>query len=1196
MAEGNESKSTSELVTKLVQLVRAVDKTETILNTAKESSIKRHVETLREIINEVSKLVRTVEGEKITAKEDSAEIDTWMSDIEDKINNGDEKINILEQWLSETREKREYSEQKKKLDFEMELYEAKMKLQAQQLNKESSQATMSSETSIPLQAKLPKLTITIFNGSYGDWPRFWGQYSENIDKTSVPPVTKFTYLRELLCENARRAIEALPFTSEGYNRAVSILKDKFGKESEIVKTYVKEILELPRTATTSPKKIHEFYDKLSYCVQSLETLKKLDAVNGTVAMTLDKLPNIRGDLVRNDPSWEKWDYLQLTEALQHWTRRNPVEPQKPDDGKRKQERRQGGYQFSTHQKPHQISKSSRKCVYCSSENHRSAECDTILTFEDRKKFLAAKRLCFNCTGPADRASECKSISKCRLCNKRHHTSICDTPKADEQDIVKTAHTRGDNEVIYPIVLVEVNGIKTHALLDTGAGSSYASSSLTNALKKKPKAVKTKRIEMMLGSTTTRVEIYAATVKSLDQKFELDIEMSRVDKPELMKLNNPNYFHLSERYKHLNGAKFEDPDTRTQIPIHLVLGASDYAKIKTSTAQKVGQPGEPVAEKTLLGWTVMSPGKEGEGPILLTQSTTMDYEQLTSLDVLGLADRNENDQKTVYYEFEEQLSRDQAGWYEATLPWKGNHPPLPTYENGSKRRLEQLVRKLERNGQYFEYNKIIQDQLNQGVIEPAPATKTEKEFYIPHKAVIRKQAETTKLRVVYDASAKERETLPSLNDCLHAGPPLQNLLWDVLVRSRFHPILLTGDLKQAFLQIRIRVEDRDSLRFHWKEPESDAIQIYRFTRALFGLTCSPFLLGGDIKHHLDAWEERCPETVKQLREGLYVDDLITGGTTVQETQTQKEKTVAVFKDAAFMIHKWHSSTPELEPKNESLSEPGELTYAKSQLGGIEQPDGKLLGVPWDRKQDTISVTLSPDSEPATKRIVLSKLARVYDPLGLASPTTLTGKLVYRSACDSKIPWDGTLPEPLQKKWKLWNETLQSYTIPRSLAPYHQPIQEITLHGFGDASSNGVCAVVYAVVKQEDGVTQGLVCSKSRIAKRNLTIPRLELISGHMTVNLATNVQQALTSHQATVHCWLDSTVALFWINNQGEYRQFVENRVQKIHQHDNVRWHHVPTADNPADIGSRGGKITGNKLWEKKSSKLQSSKKISWINC
>jgi hypothetical protein len=78
---------------------------------------------------------------------------------------------------------------------------------------------------------------------------------------------------------------------------------------------------------------------------------------------------------------------------------------------------------------------------------------------------------------------------------------------------------------------------------------------------------------------------------------------------------------------------------------------------------------------------------------------------------------------------------------------------------------------------------------------------------------------------------------------------------------------------------------------------------RFTRALFGLTCSPFLLGGVLKHHLDAWEDRCHEIVKQLREVLYVDDLITGGTTVAEIQTQKEKTIEVFDDATFTVHKW-----------------------------------------------------------------------------------------------------------------------------------------------------------------------------------------------------------------------------------------------------------------------------------------------------
>ena len=94
----------------------------------------------------------------------------------------------------------------------------------------------------------------------------------SLRQSSISPVNKFAYLQELLCEKAKRSIEALAHTSEGYNRAISILKDRFGKESEVVNTFVKEILELPHIATANIKKIHDFYEKLSYCVQSLETL------------------------------------------------------------------------------------------------------------------------------------------------------------------------------------------------------------------------------------------------------------------------------------------------------------------------------------------------------------------------------------------------------------------------------------------------------------------------------------------------------------------------------------------------------------------------------------------------------------------------------------------------------------------------------------------------------------------------------------------------------------------------------------------------------------------------------------------------------------------------------------------------------------------------------------------------------------
>ena len=152
----------------------------------------------------------------------------------------------------------------------------------------------------------------------------------------------------------------------------------------------------------------------------------------------------------------------------------------------------------------------------------------------------------------------------------------------------------------------------------------------------------------------------------------------------------------------------------------------------------------------------------------------------------------------------------------------------------------------------------------------------KEFYIPHKAVIQETTESTKIRIVYDASARANEKAPSLNDCLETGPPLQNKLWSALVTNRFQPVALAGDLKQAFLQVRIREEDRDVMRFHWlKDLDTKHVETLRFTRALFGLSTSPFLLGGVIDQHLKNLQNVYPREVEEIRRSLYVDDFISG---------------------------------------------------------------------------------------------------------------------------------------------------------------------------------------------------------------------------------------------------------------------------------------------------------------------------------
>ena len=441
---------------------------------------------------------------------------------------------------------------------------------------------------------------------------------------------------------------------------------------------------------------------------------------------------------------------------------------------------------------------------------------------------------------------------------------------------------------------------------------------------------------------------------------------------------------------------------------MILGAGDYSKIKTASKPRVGSPGEPVAELTKFGLTIMSPGEEVNlNKMLLTQVHRDDYEQLCRLDVLGLQDNATGDQQNVYSEFKEQLTRSEEGWYETSLPWKGNHSPLPSNKTGSLRRLDNLVRKLEKQDIIERYDKIIKEHIDAGIVENADKEAQGKEFYLPHKAVIRESAEATKLRIVYDASARENESSPSLNDCLETGPPLQNHLWRVLVRGRFHPVALAGDLKQAFLQVRIREEDRDVMRFHWfKDQKTKKVTTLRFTRALFGLSPSPFFLGGVIQQHLDKHQQQHPDVVKEINKSLYVDDLVSGGETVGKVRQLKKTSTDIFNDATFQLHKWHSNVPALEVEETQPSTSAEETFAKQQLG-VPSGQTTLLGLPWDKERDVIKVAIPSDKAHPTKR---GKIAKIYDPLGLISPVTLHGKFLYRDchgtqSCHTSYKLDG-----------------------------------------------------------------------------------------------------------------------------------------------------------------------------------------------
>ena len=478
-------------------------------------------------------------------------------------------------------------------------------------------------------------------------------------------------------------------------------------------------MSLPVIHGANPNKVSQFYEKLCSSVQALETMGKLGEVNGYVRMTLNKLEGIRGDLVRTDDDWQEWKFDQLVEALRKWTVRNPAKPDEDPDHEKPPSWKQPfkpppkfpksrDRMFNSRQEEWKT----RPCVYCELREHKSVDCGKVVGVALRKKYLSEKRLCFNCTGTRHRAAECRIVRSCQKCNGRHHTSICD--RDSQQMLLAT----GEGAVIYPVVVVVVDGIKCRALLDTGAGSSYASAALIKRLGKQPSRMEHKRIDMMMCSTNQKIYQYDVKISSVVGDFNMAASVSKVDRSALLTIPNPRYADKIHQYPHLQGVFMNDEDEKPELPIHLILGASEYSRIKTDTKPRIGKGGEPVAELTSLGWTMMSAGKEAHmGSIYLTRTSSTDYEQLCSLDVLGLQDRPDGDQQSVYDDFKEQLRRSDKGWYETGLLWKHGHDLLPNNKQGSLRRLESLLKKLQKEPNLLDqYDEVIQDQLAKGIVE------------------------------------------------------------------------------------------------------------------------------------------------------------------------------------------------------------------------------------------------------------------------------------------------------------------------------------------------------------------------------------------------------------------------------------------------------------------------------------------------
>ncbi|XP_067620031.1 uncharacterized protein [Eurosta solidaginis] len=451
-------------------------------------------------------------------------------------------------------------------------------------------------------------------------------------------------------------------------------------------------------------------------------------------------------------------------------------------------------------------------------------------------------------------------------------------------------------------------------------------------------------------------------------------------------------------------------------------------------------------------------------------------------------------------------------------------------------------------------------------------------YIPHHCVVKLDSSSTMLRVVFDASCRTSNGV-ALNDVLRSGPTLQDDIFTILLRFRTYRFVLMADITKMYRQIIVDERDSKYQCILWRNAPGQELCTYQLQTVTYGTSCAPFLAVRCLRQL--AYNNVSTHSIGAaftLRD-FYVDNLMTGAATIEEVVAIKNEVIDLLAGGGFPLRKFASNH-----HNIIADIPDADRVVNVNIGGVSYI--KALGLKWSPQDDNFLFSyssLDPPSSKISKRTILSRIARLFDPLGLLNPIVVTCKLLMQQLWKLKLSWDESVPMQIYTQWtdKCHQITsISNLKIPRLV---HFDF-EAQLHAFSDASTKAYGACIYAVSRYEGTMYTSLICAKSRVAPtKEMTLPKLELCAAVLLTELLKSVVTIFRTEASNIHCWSDSTIVLSWI--QGEpmrWTTFVANRVTKIQQLTaNYSWHHVPTKENPADFVSRGANVQGlidNSLW------------------
>ncbi|KXJ71211.1 hypothetical protein RP20_CCG021176 [Aedes albopictus] len=838
----------------------------------------------------------------------------------------------------------------------------------------------------------------------------------------------------------------------------------------------------------------------------------------------------------------------------------------------------------------------KACKACQRTDHRLRFCEDFrkLAYADRMNIVTRWKLCNICLNDHGNAS-CKFKIRCDVggCQQRHNPLLHPVGSV----VGTSVHIRTASSILFRIIPVRLfcgdKAVTTLAFLDEGASVTMIENELADYL---GVVGVPERLTITWTADIFREEKSAKRVSVWSSAIDSEerLLLNHVYTVESLRLpvQSLDAAAMSKQYRHLQNLPITSyRDARPGMLIGL-NNLHSFAPIEA----KWGAPGEPIAVRCKLGWTVYGPRKE---PVSSANAVLGFHD--------GVSNENLHDLIKTHYALDESVvtikkeSRDDeralsimrrttkriGNQFETGLLWKTDHVKFPDSYEMAVRRLLHLERKLEKDPELYEnVRKQVVEYQQKGYAhlateEEISRTDPEKVWYLPLNVVLNPR-KPGKVRLVWDAAATVNGV--SLNSQLLTGPDLLTPLVSVVTRFREHRIAFGGDIREMYHQLRIIEVDKQAQRFVFRMKKDDPINIFVMDVATFGSTCSPCSAQYVKNQNAMEYAAEYPEASAAIIDCHYVDDYFDSVDTIEEAIQRAKEVSFIHAQGGFELRHWVSNAPEVLRSLGVAEAAQPVHFGRVKESGSE----RVLGIIWDPNQDTFSfstehrehlqVYLNGSRRP-TKRIVLSCVMGFFDPLGLLTPFTVHGKILVQDLWRTGCAWDDEVNDDCWMKWKRWIGLLpevEAARIPRCYfgeTPWSS-IESTELHIFADASEYAYGCVAYLRTVVNGDVRCCLMMSRSKVAPlKRQSIPRLELMAAVMGARMLHTILSTHSIKFQRYVLWTDSQTVRSWIlSDQHKFKQFVAFRIGEVLELTRSSdWRWVPSKLNAADILTKWGR-------------------------